>query len=74
MVLQEQMERSSSTKRSDEVYFAGMKYFEEAIRIGTFEYQNAPDDETKGDFIKQLANRYFNRGMFYIVNRAHPMA
>ena len=74
MVLKEQMERSSATKRNDEVYFTGMQYFAEAIRIGTYEYQNAPQDNTKGDFIKQLANRYFNRGMFYIFNRKHPMA
>ncbi|CAB9502209.1 expressed unknown protein [Seminavis robusta] len=69
MVLQEQMERSSSTSRSAEVYQAGMKYFEETIRIGTFEYQNADFDDNRGDYVKQLANRYFNRGMFYIVNK-----
>lgn len=74
MVLQEQMERSSVTNKSDEVFFNGMKYFEEAIRIGTFEYQNAEFDDERGNFVKQLANRYFNRGMFLIVNRLHPMA
>ncbi|CAB9515800.1 expressed unknown protein [Seminavis robusta] len=74
MVLQEQMERSSTTAQSDDVYYNGMKYFNEAIRIGTFEYQNADFDDARGDFVKQLANRYFNRGMFYIVNRDHPRA
>lgn len=54
MVLQEQMERSSATAKSDEVYFAGMKYFEEAIRIGTFEYQNADFDDSRGDYVKQV--------------------
>jgi len=69
MVLQEQMEKSSATAESDDVYFAGVKYFEEAIRIGTFEYQNADFDDDRGDYVTQLANRYFNRGIFYIVNR-----
>jgi hypothetical protein len=31
MVLQEQMEKSSTTVRSDEVYFSGMKYFNEYV-------------------------------------------
>ena len=33
----------------------GIKYFDEAIRIGTFEYQNADfDDDNRGDFVKQV--------------------
>ena len=36
--------------------------------------QNAPFDYARGDSVKQLANRYFNRGMFYIVNRNRPNA
>ena len=33
-----------------------MKYFQEAIRIGTYEYQNS-DASDRGQYIKQLANR-----------------
>jgi hypothetical protein len=39
MVLQEQMEKSSTTVRSDEVYFSGMKYFNEYV------------DQEKGEMI-----------------------
>lgn len=38
MVLQEQMEKSSVTVRSNEVYDNGIKYFDEAIRIVSMDH------------------------------------
>lgn len=55
MVLQEQMEKSSTTAQNDEVYLQGIKYFDEAIRIGTFEYQNSDFNDERGDFVKQVS-------------------
>ena len=51
------MEKSSTTARSDEKYFAGVKYFSEAVRIGTFEYQNAEFDDTRGEYVKQVSSQ-----------------
>lgn len=48
------MEKSSTTARNEEVYNAGVNYFSEAIRIGTYEYQNADWDDNRGEFVKQV--------------------
>ena len=48
------MEKSSTTSRSKDVYVAGIKYFDEAIRVGTYEYQNADWDDNRGEFVKQV--------------------
>lgn len=73
MVLQEMMENTTLDENN---YFKGIRYFEEAIRIGSTEYESASDveDEEKGNYVKQLANRYFNRGMFFVINKSHPQA
>ena len=33
-------------------------------RIGTYEYQNAPKDYTRGDFVKQV--RFLSHGSSYV--------
>ena len=77
MVLQEQMEAHGTERLFDnslfgvcisEIYFVGSNYFNEAIRNGSFEYELAKDTDDKGPYAKQLANRYFNRGMFLVVS------
>jgi Mg-chelatase subunit ChlD len=82
MVLQEQMESVGTDRLFDnslfgvcisEIYFVGIGYFDEAIRNGSFEYELAKDTDDKGPYAKQLSNRHFNRGMFLVVVRHHPL-
>ncbi|CAB9497324.1 expressed unknown protein [Seminavis robusta] len=82
MVLQEQMESHGTDRLFDnsmfgicisEIYAVGISYFDEAIRHGSFEYEISKDTDDQGSYAKQLANRYFNRGMFLVVVRHHPL-
>ncbi|CAB9506181.1 expressed unknown protein [Seminavis robusta] len=82
MVLQEQMESFGTDRHFDnsmfgicisEIYNVGINYFDESIKNGSFEYELARDTEDMGPYAKQLANRHFNRGMFLVVVRHHPL-
>lgn len=63
------MEKSSTTSRSEEVYRRGIKHFDEAIRIGTYEYQNADWDDARGEFVKQVTSCGSLIGLHYIDRR-----
>ncbi len=40
-----------------------LRYFDEAIEIGTKEFESSDSDLKKADFAQQLADRHFNRAM-----------
>jgi hypothetical protein len=40
-----------------------LRYFDEAIEIGTQEFESCDSDVKKADFAQQLADRHFNRAM-----------
>jgi len=42
---------------------SALLYFDEAIEIGTKEFEAAESDEKKAEFAQQLADRHFNRAM-----------
>lgn len=48
---------------------AAIDHFNEALRIGNNEFDNANNENEKADFVQQLANRYFNRALFYLLAR-----
>jgi hypothetical protein len=52
----------------------GKELLDEAIEIGTLEFENECSDNAKADFAQQLANRHFNRGVLLLLTQNDPCA
>lgn len=60
------------------VWNIGRQCYDEAIQLGSDDYLNnsgrSSTDCAGADFAEQLANRHFNRGLFYLLTRNDPCA
>jgi hypothetical protein len=52
----------------------GKELLDEAIKIGTQEFDKAKTDDEKADFAQQLANRRFNRALLLLLTQDDPCA
>ncbi|CAB9519606.1 expressed unknown protein [Seminavis robusta] len=49
-------------------------HFERSVGSGTEDFQTAPDMFMKVEFAEQLADRLFNRGMYFLLSKEDPCA